>query len=249
MRCVLKPRHIFSESTAITDQVALEDRPTLYFSDMTNKPETTKQESEKQQEENGRSTVEMHRPINLNSIERLLNRIEKSPKARVNFVASHVDKGIAYQIRALRDRQGLSQGRLADMVGMNQNAISRLESPERGRPTITTLKRLAEAFDVALIVHFVPFSQHLKWVSGTPFVDSGLSSVSLAPPSFREEMEQGALGSWGGTVAYSGPVNHSIKELSATVIAFPKNAAEAVETPTTVNAPITTQAIGMAVGL
>ncbi|MGA9393322.1 MAG: helix-turn-helix transcriptional regulator [Candidatus Sulfotelmatobacter sp.] len=216
---------------------------------MTNKLETTKQENEKQQNVNGQSTVEMHKPTNLNSIEQLLSRLEKSPEARVSFVASHVDKGIAFQIRALRDRQGLSQEKLAEMVGMNQNAISRLESPERGHPTITTLKRLAEAFDVALMVHFVPFSQHLKWVSGTPFLDLGLSTTSLAPPSFQEESEQGILDSLlTETVEYSGPANHSTKDLSATVLTFPKDTA-ATEAKAAVAPPSSTQAIGMAMGL
>lgn len=126
----------------------------------------------------------------LNSIDHLIERIKHSPKGRAKFVASHLDKGIAYQIRALRDRQELSQEDLASLVGMNQNAISRLESPERGRPTITTLKRLAEALDVALVVRFVPFSKLVKWVSGTPFIEYGLSTESLAVPNFEEELKQ-----------------------------------------------------------
>src|ERR1035438_9197238 len=108
--------------------------------------------SEKPQNESGSSNDEKQASTNLNSIDHLIERIKPGPKDRARFVASHVDKGIAYQIRALRDRQELSQEELASLVGMNQNAIARLESPERGRPTITTLKRLAEAFDVALVV-------------------------------------------------------------------------------------------------
>jgi transcriptional regulator with XRE-family HTH domain len=134
---------------------------------------------------------ERQRPTHLNSIESVIARIKRGSKDRAQFVASHIDKGIAYQIRALRDRQELSQEELAAKVDMNQNAISRLESPERGRPTITTLKRLAEAFDVALIVRFVPFSKLVKWVSGTPFIEEGLSTESLAVPNFDEEVEQG----------------------------------------------------------
>ena len=112
----------FLESTAITGQTDLEDRSTPYSLDMTNKHEMTRQENAKQQREDGQSSAERAASINLNSIEHLLARIERSEKARVNFIASHVDKGIAYQIRALRDRQGLSQEKLAEMVGMNQNA-------------------------------------------------------------------------------------------------------------------------------
>jgi transcriptional regulator with XRE-family HTH domain len=114
--------------------------------------------------------------------------VRRGKQTRAQFVSSQIDKGIAYQLRALRDRQELSQEKLAELVGMNQNAISRLESPRYGRPTISTLKRLAAAFDVALVVRFVPFSYLVKWVSGTPFVENGLSTERLAVPSFDEEM-------------------------------------------------------------
>ncbi len=79
------------------------------------------------------------------------------------------------------------------MVGMNQNAISRLESPHYGKQTLTSLKRLAAAFDVALVVRFVPFTQLVNWVSGTPFVDAGLSTQALSVPNFSEEEQSGVL--------------------------------------------------------
>src|SRR5258706_2677231 len=126
-------------------------------------------------------------PTNLNSREVLSKRLSASKEARERFVSSHVDKGYAYQIREMREYKDLSQTELGAMVGMNQNAIHRLESPEYGKATLTTLKRLAAAFDVALIVRFVPFSQLINWISGTPFVDKGLSSGSLAVPSYNEE--------------------------------------------------------------
>jgi transcriptional regulator with XRE-family HTH domain len=129
-------------------------------------------------------------PTNLNSSENLQRRLSRSREARAQFVSSQIDKGVAYQIRALRDRQDLSQERLSEVVGMNQNAISRLESPRYGRPTISTLKRLAAAFDVGLIVRFVPFSHLVNWVSGTPFVEKGLSTENMAVPSFGEEKQK-----------------------------------------------------------
>src|SRR5580704_6991073 len=109
---------------------------------------------------------------NLNSREGLIRRLSKSKEARERFVSSHVDKGYAYQIREMREHADLSQTELGSMVGMNQNAIHRLESPEYGKATLTTLKRLAAAFDVALIVRFIRFSQLIDWVSGTPFIDN-----------------------------------------------------------------------------
>jgi len=88
-----------------------------------------------------------------------------------------------------------SQDRLAKETGMNQNAISRLESPEYGKATITTLKRLAAEFDVGLIVRFVPFSAVVDWVSGTPRVDRGLTSDALAIAGFVTEEEAGVFDS------------------------------------------------------
>jgi len=70
---------------------------------------------------------------------------------------------------------------------MNQNAISRLESPDYGKPTITTLKRLASALDVALVVRLVPFSELAHWVGGKVYLNKGISTESLAVPEFSGE--------------------------------------------------------------
>ena len=157
----------------------------------TRKSETTQRENEKQPSEKDSSLEGKRESTDLSSIDRLIERISKGSKERSQFIASQVDKGIAYQIRALRDRQELSQEELAKMVDMNQNAISRLESPLRGRPTITTLKRLAAAFDVALVVRFEPFSKAIHWTSGVPFIEQGMSTSALAPPNFSEEVASG----------------------------------------------------------
>jgi len=80
---------------------------------------------------------------------------------------------------------------------MNQNAISRLESVDYGKPTITTLKRLAAALDVSLIVRFAPFSEVVDWVSGTPRINEGLTNDSLTVPIFTKEEERGVFAAWG----------------------------------------------------
>ena len=121
-----------------------------------------------------------------------MKRLRRSKAAREKFVESLIGNNISTQIRTIRDRQGLSQERLAELAGgMNQNAISRLESPSYGKPTLTTLKRIAAAFDVGLVVHFVPFSQLADWASGTPHIDLGRSTEAFAVPNFsEEEMEE-----------------------------------------------------------
>jgi transcriptional regulator with XRE-family HTH domain len=132
--------------------------------------------------------------MNLNSRMSLIDRIRRGKQARRQFVESHLGKTLAHQIRATRDKLEWSQERLAAESGMNQNAISRLESPGYGKPTLTTLKRLAAAMDVGLIVRLVPFGELVDWVSGTPRTIEGLTTTALAVSSFdREEREQ-ALG-------------------------------------------------------
>ena len=63
---------------------------------------------------------------------------------------------------------------------MTQEGVSRLESLDYGRYTLATLKKLASAFDVALVVRFEPFSQ---------LVDSvvNLSPEDLAVPDFEHD--------------------------------------------------------------
>ena len=131
--------------------------------------------------------------MNLNSKKDLVARLKRGRTSREQFVASHLSKGIAYQIRATRDRLGWSQERLANEVGMNQNAISRLESSNYGRPTLTSLKRLAAALDVVLIVRLVPFSEMIDWVSGTPRILNGLTNNTLAVPNFEKEECEGVF--------------------------------------------------------
>jgi transcriptional regulator with XRE-family HTH domain len=120
----------------------------------------------------------------LNSRAELLERIERGPEARAKLVDSHVSKTLAFQLRALRDAEEWSQAELAERADMPQTAVSRLESPKYGKATLTTLKRLAAVFDVALVVRFVPFSELIDWISGTPRVEHGLSSASIQPPKF-----------------------------------------------------------------
>jgi transcriptional regulator with XRE-family HTH domain len=115
-------------------------------------------------------------------ITKLLQKLKASRKRRELFVAGQIKTGIPFQIRALRDKKGWTQGELGAQLGMTQTNISRLESPGYGRLNITTLQRIAAAFDVGLIVRFVPFSELIGWVDK-------LSPDAVAPKSFDEEIE------------------------------------------------------------
>ena len=82
-----------------------------------------------------------------------------SKKYRHAFLAAFVRQGVTMQIQLLRKRENWSQKKLGELTEKKQNAITRLEDPSYGKFTLTTLFELAKAFDVALSVKFVPFSE------------------------------------------------------------------------------------------
>lgn len=66
---------------------------------------------------------------------------------RREFFAADASREIAEQLVALRRRRRLSQKELADLTGMKQPAISRVESSEYRSWSFATLLRLTEALD------------------------------------------------------------------------------------------------------
>jgi len=99
---------------------------------------------------------------------------------RHQFVGEEINVGIAFQIRSLRNRQNLKQDDLAELLGVKQPLVSAWENPNYGKYSLTTLKELARAFDVGLLVRFVPFSMLAD-------LTTNLTSNLIAPPSFKEE--------------------------------------------------------------
>jgi transcriptional regulator with XRE-family HTH domain len=82
---------------------------------------------------------------------------------RTAFVASQINVGIPFQIKALMKARGWTQEQLAERTGMLQPRISAVLKPGKVRPNIETLRRFAEAFDCGLLVRFAPFSELTKW--------------------------------------------------------------------------------------
>jgi len=89
------------------------------------------------------------------------------------------------QIRALRKQFVGTQPELSRLTGMKQSRISNMEKPGKVHFSLETLQRLAEAFDVALIVRFAPFSELLDW-------SDRFNPESFQVPSFTEELDGSA---------------------------------------------------------
>jgi transcriptional regulator with XRE-family HTH domain len=82
------------------------------------------------------------------------------------YAESFLDTFIATQIRVLREQRELTQAELAELVGMKQSRISTVEDAAYSGWTLSTLKRLARAFDVPLSVSFGTFGRLLLDVRG-----------------------------------------------------------------------------------
>lgn len=63
---------------------------------------------------------------------------------------------IAFQIIALREKAGLTQKQLADLVGTKQSNISRLESADYTSYTLKTLDKITKALKARLEIRVIP---------------------------------------------------------------------------------------------
>lgn len=124
-------------------------------------------------------------------MKRLIAKL-KNRRYRTAYLAEHVRTGIAFQIRAMREKIPWTQTDLGAAAGKPQNVISRLEDPDYGKVTLQTLLQIANAFDVALVVKFIPYSRFLK-----EFEDVSEQSLIATPfdrDSFAESSEASAAG-------------------------------------------------------
>lgn len=88
-------------------------------------------------------------------MEKTFQRMMKRPSARHAYVQAEVATALAHQVRNLRLQRGWTQRDLAKRLSTTQAAVSRLEDPSYGRPTLKTLLQLSQVFDTGLQVRFV----------------------------------------------------------------------------------------------
>lgn len=96
------------------------------------------------------------------------------------YVEQHIKRGLATQIRTMREDRDWTQADLSRRVGSKQSGIARLEDEDYGQYTLNTLKKLASAFDVALVVRFAPFSQLVHYTTN-------ITPSDLSPASFDDD--------------------------------------------------------------
>ena len=98
------------------------------------------------------------------------------------YVKHHTRQFIAEQIRQLREARGWTQAELGERAGgMKQSRISELESLDYSGYTINTLRRLYDAFDVALVALGIPYDKFINQVAV-------ISPNNFRPAGFEEQL-------------------------------------------------------------
>jgi transcriptional regulator with XRE-family HTH domain len=83
-------------------------------------------------------------------------------KMRDAYLSAQTRTKLTNQIRTIRSQRGWSQGQFAKILEKPQSNVSRLENREYGSFTLSTLFDLASAFDIGLVVEFVPYDDFLR---------------------------------------------------------------------------------------
>lgn len=96
-------------------------------------------------------------PLDKRKVRLLLDR-----ELRNKYVADQIKIGLRNQLRSLRDERGITQTKLAEMIGTKQSVISRIErDPVRvGLPVYIAI---AENLDVAFVARFESIDTVVEW--------------------------------------------------------------------------------------
>ena len=90
----------------------------------------------------------------------------KKALKRKDFRKAYVELGEKYRLTremlAARSMLGLTQEAVAELMGTTKSAVSRLEASGKHAPSLTTLKKYAQAVGCRLEIKLVPISQRSK---------------------------------------------------------------------------------------
>jgi len=95
----------------------------------------------------------------LKDFKKLKDQWLKDPEVRKEYDALKAEFQIAEEIIRARAKAKITQTELARRIGTKSTAISRLESPNYGRASISILKKVAQALDCDLQIRLVPKHQ------------------------------------------------------------------------------------------
>ncbi|MBI4037678.1 XRE family transcriptional regulator [Candidatus Curtissbacteria bacterium] len=83
--------------------------------------------------------------------------LKRDPSLKEGLERAEQAWNIAFQIIDLREKAGLTQRQLADLVNTKQSNIARLESADYTGYTLKTLEKVTRALKSRLEIRIVPF--------------------------------------------------------------------------------------------
>jgi ribosome-binding protein aMBF1 (putative translation factor) len=95
----------------------------------------------------------MAKKITRNAAEILRNRyVKDDPERKASLETERINAEIARLIYNLRKEAGMTQGKLAELVGTTQSVISRLEDSDYDGHSLSMLSRIAEALQKKMTI-------------------------------------------------------------------------------------------------
>ena len=88
---------------------------------------------------------------------------------------------IANQIRVIREQRGMTQQQLADAIGTQQAGVSRIENVNYSGWSVSTLKKVAHAYDCRLHISFETYGSLFK-------AGASLKREALCRPAFKDDL-------------------------------------------------------------
>jgi ribosome-binding protein aMBF1 (putative translation factor) len=82
--------------------------------------------------------------------------VEGRPERELELAEARADIAVAEKIRSLRAKAGLSQRKLAKLIGTTASVICRLEDADYEGHSLAMLNRIAAALDKRVEIRFVP---------------------------------------------------------------------------------------------
>jgi len=155
--------------------------------------------------------------VNTTSVRQDLVAKFNDKEYRDSFVAEQIFSRLPLKIRYLREEQKLTQKQLGTLAGMAQTWVSKLEDPNYGKLTISTLLKIASALDVGLQIDFVSYSKVLDNAMR-------LTGASFSVPRFENDHSLSVQ--WTGVTV--GTANPSLAGATGNLIPFPYTVASTV---------------------
>jgi transcriptional regulator with XRE-family HTH domain len=128
--------------------------------------------------------------MSLSSIDLGLREILSDPVRRQKFFRTVTQDDIAAQIRALRKVRGLTQTKFAELAGMKQSAVSRIEQAEYASWALATLFRAAGALNARWRMILEPCEDAVKEFLD---IDESASQQTTSAPATNQKNQQAAI--------------------------------------------------------